>query len=76
MICSHFFSQEEIARSFDLLDSDANGCLSPDELVLAIVQATGYDEAGARQFIAHFDANQDGYIDKAEFATMWTLMFG
>lgn len=76
MICLNVFSQEEIARSFDQLDLDANGCLSPDELVHAIVQTTGYDEAGARQFIAHFDLNQDGYIDKAEFTTMWSLMFG
>lgn len=67
---------EEIARNFEHLDADDNGYLSPDELVGAIMMSTGYDESSARQFIANFDADGNGSIDKTEFTAMWTLMFG
>jgi len=60
---------------FDSLDVARHGYLSVDQLIGPIMQMTGIEEQGARQFIKTLDSNEDGYIDKQEFMDMWTVMF-
>jgi len=60
---------------FDSLDVARHGILAIDKLIGPIVQMTGMDEEGARQFVETLDVNEDGYIDKQEFMDMWNVMF-
>jgi len=60
---------------FNSLDAGRHGFLAVDQLTGPVMEMTGFDEAGARQFIETLDYNEDGYIDKQEFTDMWTLMF-
>lgn len=67
--------QKQIMEFFDKLDTSRHGFLTVDQLLGPIMQMTGFDEPGARQFIETLDFNEDGCIDKHEFMDMWTLMF-
>lgn len=67
---------EDIGRRFDALDADGNGVLSHDELADVICQTLNYDVSRVRQFVDSFDVNKDGHIDKKEFVSMWSIMFG
>jgi Ca2+-binding EF-hand superfamily protein len=69
-------SNDEISSRFDQLDKDHNGVLSPDEVTCVLQQLMGFDAEMARYLIDMFDTNQDGTLDKTEFITMWSGMFG
>jgi len=70
-----FCSQKQITEYFDSLDVERHGLLTMDQLLGPIIQLTGLDETGAREFIQSLDSNEDGYIDKQEFMDMWSVMF-
>jgi Ca2+-binding EF-hand superfamily protein len=36
----------------------------------------GFDQDRARWMMQMFDQNQDGNLDKTEFISLWTSMFG
>ena len=67
--------QKQTMEFFDNLDSGRHGFLTVDQLLGPVMQMTGFDETGARQFIETLDFNEDGHIDKHEFMDMWTLIF-
>ncbi|KAK2143208.1 hypothetical protein LSH36_866g00000 [Paralvinella palmiformis] len=69
-------THEEIAAKFDQLDRDGNGVLSPDEVCHVIQEYMGFDQERARWMMQMFDQNQDGSLDKTEFISLWTSMFG
>jgi len=73
-MCSAMCSQKQVMEYFDHLDVARHGFLTADQLLGPITYISGLDEDSARLFISRLDSNKDGYIDKQEFMTMWSLM--
>ena len=67
---------DDIATCFDRLDADGNGVLTPDEIASILQERLGFDAEMARHTVDMFDVNKDGGLDKTEFMTLWTSMFG
>ena len=70
--------EEEGAALFDLMDTDKSGTLAADEVTSYLAQ---YPEIAPRlgisstaDFISLLDTNQDGSIDRMEFACVWSAI--
>lgn len=66
-------NDERIARlkdSFDIFDEDGSGELSTDEVLTILTRMSGgapLTEEDAKEFIAEFDRNGDGFLNVSEF---------
>ncbi|BHF70138.1 hypothetical protein SprV_0301318800 [Sparganum proliferum] len=58
-------STQEVDKFFRQLDVDGNNKITSDEL-LYILNLDGITKADIEQFIANFDINHDGCLDKNE----------
>ncbi|KAL7059138.1 hypothetical protein AAHC03_013899 [Spirometra sp. Aus1] len=62
-------STQEVDKFFRKLDIDGNNRISADEL-LYILNLDGITRADIEQFIANFDVNHDGCLDKSELRNL------
>ena len=62
--------EETFIKAFREIDRDANGKLTPDEIIAVIDRTGEMTEEEARRLIACHDLDQDGSIDYAEFVAM------
>ena len=67
---------DKITEKFQELDKNGDGLLCPSEVICVLKKMLGLDDEMAKYMINMFDTNQDGNIDKTEFVTMWSSMFG
>ena len=65
----------EIAKAFQMFDTDSDGSLSPAELKAVLCRpvkgATALTEAQVDDLIKKFDKNGDGVLDLDEFVEAW-----
>jgi len=63
-------TKKELDEAFDVFDKDGSNSISPDELVGILTDPAGGNPLTLEQaeaFIARFDTNHDGVLDRDEF---------
>jgi len=70
------FSEEEYKVSFEKMDKDGSGCLSPDEVEEFLYETYGFPplEEEVNLFMDEFDLNQDGRVTWDEFVSSMTRL--
>ncbi|KAJ0252530.1 EF-hand domain-containing protein [Hirschfeldia incana] len=61
---------EQLHKAFLHFDKDSSGCITKDELEIAMKNHGMGDEACAKEIISNIDKNNDGKIDYEEFCAM------
>ncbi len=61
-----------MVKKFAELDTKDDGKLNRDEIIKVLQEEIHFDEDSCRQMVHDSDADDDGFIDKAEFLQLWS----